>query len=132
MPAPPASGTQVAAVPAVPETSGAGASPAARIAPPIPATPLDESTQAQHISKARDLLGIGQVSAARLMLQRAAEGGSAEAALLLGDTYDPVRLFRMGARGMVGDTAKAVFWYEKADELGAPEAKARVSALGQR
>lgn len=102
-------------------------------APPIqPAVPLDEATQAKHIAKAQEFLAIGQVSAARLVLQRAAESGNAEAALILGDTYDPVRLFQLGARGLVGDTGRATFWYEKADELGSAAAKARIIGLRQK
>lgn len=97
-----------------------------------PPVRLDESVQTKHIAKARELLDIGQVGAARLLLERVSESGNAEAALLLGDTYDPVHLFRMGARGMVGDTAKATFWYEKADELGSPAAKARIIGLKQK
>lgn len=97
-----------------------------------PHAALDEATQAKHIAKAREFLGIGQVGAARLMLQRVADAGNAEAALILGDTYDPVRLFQLGARGLVGDTEKATFWYERADELGSPEAKARIIGLGRK
>lgn len=96
---------------------------------PAPAAPVDEAAIAKQIAKAREFLGIGQVGAARLVLQRAADSGSAEAALLLGDTYDPVRLFQLGARGLVGDMEKATFWYGRADELGSPEAKARIIGL---
>lgn len=101
-------------------------------APPVPPAPVDAATQAKHVAKAREYLSIGQVGAARLVLQRAADSGSAEAALMLGDTYDPVRLFQLGARGLVGDLDKATFWYEKADELGSPEAKARIVGLAQK
>jgi TPR repeat protein len=97
---------------------------------PSSAIPLDEATQARHMTKARELLDMGQVAAARLLLQRAADAGNSEAALILGDTYDPVKLFQLGARGIVGDMAKATFWYERADELGSPEAKARIVGLG--
>lgn len=107
------------------------AAEAATEPPGQPVVPLDEATQTQHIAKAREFLAIGQVSAARLVLQRTADSGNAEAALILGDTYDPVRLFQLGARGLVGDIAKATFWYEKADELGSSEAKARIISLRQ-
>ena len=88
-----------------------------------PSMHLDEAAQSAYLAKARELLGLGQIAAARLVLQRAADAGNAEAALNLGDTYDPLRLFEMGTRGIVGDLEKAEFWYEKADELGSAEAK---------
>jgi hypothetical protein len=93
---------------------------------------LDEAARAQHIAKANEYLAIGQVSAARQVLQRAADGGSPEAAVLLGDTYDPVRLFQLGVRGLIGDTARAADWYEKADQMGSPEAKERIAGLKRR
>ena len=90
---------------------------------------LNAEMQASYLAKARDFLTIGQVSSARLLLQRAAESGSPEAALILGDTYDPAYLFELGARGLAGDIGKASFWYRKADELGSPEAKVRIEKL---
>lgn len=118
------------AAPAPASAPAAAVTTAAPVAQPV--VPLDEAAQAKQIAKAREFLGIGQVGAARLLLQRVADAGSAEAALLLGDTYDPVRLFQLGARGLVGDTEKATFWYGRADELGSPEAKARIIGLGRK
>ncbi len=77
-------------------------------------------------------LASGQVAAARLLLRRAADAGQGEAARLLGDTYDPAKLFALGVRGTNGDMEKAVYWYERADELGDPQAKARLLSLGSR
>ena len=106
--------------------------PSATAPTPVPAAAaLDEGTQARHLAKARELLDIGQVGAARLLLQRAADAGSADAALMLGDTYDPLRLFQMQTQGIVGDIDKATFWYERADELGSADAKARIVGLGR-
>lgn len=99
--------------------------------PAVPA-PDDAATLEKQVAKGREFLAIGQVGAARLVLQRAAGSGSAEAALLLGDTYDPVRLFQLGARGLVGDVGMATSWYEKADALGSSEAKARIASVGKK
>jgi TPR repeat protein len=56
--------------------------------------------------------------------------GNGEAALALGSTYDPNRLWSLGALGMVGSKDRAKHWYSRADELGHPEAKARLRLLG--
>jgi hypothetical protein len=55
--------------------------------------------------------------------------GSAEAALAMGTTFDQRRLWSRGVFGMVGDKDRARHWYQRADDLGHPEAKARINAL---
>jgi TPR repeat protein len=47
----------------------------------------------------------------------------------LGTTYDPRRLWSLGVFGMVGDKERARHWYERAQQLGHPDARARISAL---
>jgi hypothetical protein len=76
------------------------------------------------------LLNRGDVVAARALYERAAEMGSGPAALALGSTFDPNRLWSLGVFGMVGNKERARQWYARADQLGHPEAKARLKALG--
>ena len=45
-------------------------------------------------------------------------------------THDPHRLWFMGAIGMVGNKDRARLWYQRADQLGHPEAKEWLKALG--
>jgi TPR repeat protein len=66
---------------------------------------------------------------ARALYERAAELGSAPAALALGTTYDPNRLWSLGALGLAGNKERARHWYRRASELGSAEAKARLAAL---
>jgi TPR repeat protein len=73
----------------------------------------------------------GDVSAARVVLVRAAEAHDPRAALALGSTYDPTVLQRMGAVGIKPDAEKAHFWYERAAEFGSGEANKRLTALAQ-
>lgn len=87
---------------------------------------------AKLVADGKTQLASGQVATARLLFQRAAEAGNGEAARLLGDTYDPAKLFALGVRGTSGDMEKAIHWYERADELGDPQAKARLAPLGTR
>ena len=91
-----------------------------------------EAEIAKLIADGRTQLDSGNVATARLLFQRAAEAGNGEAARLLGDTFDPAKLFAMGVRGTSGDMGKAIYWYERADELGDPQAKARLAPLSGR
>ncbi len=81
-------------------------------------------------ARANRLLDRGDIIGARAIYQRAAELGSGPAALALGATYDPNRLWSLGTLGLVGNRERARQWYLRAGELGHPEAKARLSALG--
>ena len=58
---------------------------------------LDSEEVDVLIKRGKDLLADGDVAAARLLLRRAAEAGSAEGAFTLGTTFDPVSLARLGA-----------------------------------
>jgi hypothetical protein len=75
------------------------------------------------------LLGSGDIVSARLCYERAAEGGVAQAALRLGETYDPAFLTRTHLNGVRGDTTAATQWYRNALALGATEAQALLIAL---
>jgi hypothetical protein len=78
------------------------------------------------------LLELGDVAAARLFYGMAAERGSAEGALLMGVTFDPVYFERHGIRGTRPHVLEAVNWYEKAEALGSPAAEERKNALASR
>jgi TPR repeat protein len=54
----------------------------------------------------------------------------AAAALRLAATYDPVELPRLKVHGVVADLALARKWYERARDLGAPEAASHLARLG--
>jgi TPR repeat protein len=86
---------------------------------------------ARLIARAGQLLIEGNVGAARLVLDRAAEMGSAQAWFLLAQTYDPLSLSAWGTLGTQGDPAKAQELYTKALVGGVQEAKDRLNALRQ-
>jgi chromosome segregation ATPase len=81
------------------------------------------------IARARALLGQGNIGAARIVLERAAETGSAQASFMLAETYDPVILSAWGTYGTRGEATKARELYAKAHAGGIQEAKDRVNAL---
>ncbi len=68
-------------------------------------------------------LSIGDIAAAQMLYERAAEGGSAEAARDLATTYDAAFLQKIGARGVEPDEALAASWRHRADELDAMREK---------
>jgi hypothetical protein len=117
-------------------TSGAVAARAkAWLSVPPPQAPgavakLDPAAVNELVQRADQLLGRGDIVAARTLYERAAEMGSGPAALALGSTFDPNRLWSLGVFGMVGNKERARHWYARADELGHPEAKNRIRALG--
>jgi Sel1 repeat len=90
---------------------------------------LDAEEIATLVNRGTDYLKTGDVASARLLLRRAAEAGSASAALTLGTTFDPLVIQQLGAFGVVPDVAQARQWYEKAAELGSEAASQRLAKL---
>jgi hypothetical protein len=84
------------------------------------------------MKQGEQFIAAGDVLAARISFQRAAEAGDAAAAVALGATYDPTVLATLGVVGMSADVAKARRWYEKAKKLGSPEARWRLESDGGR
>lgn len=97
--------------------------------PPEPVRTLDADTLAGLMTRARSLIGVGDIAAARLLLERAANAKDATAALLLAQTYDPAVLGTSDARTIVGDASAARDWYQRAANLGSAEARQRLSQL---
>ena len=86
-------------------------------------TPQDRQRALGFIKKGEELMAAGNVEAARLFYERAAEAGLAQGALALAATFDPDELARRQVvGGLRPDPAAAKRWYERARELGADEA----------
>ena len=90
---------------------------------------LDAKEIATLVNRGTDSLKSGDVSSARLLLRRAAEAGSASAALMLGSTFDPLFIQQLGTIGVVPDVAQARKWYEQAAALGSEAASQRLANL---
>jgi TPR repeat protein len=75
------------------------------------------------------MMELGDISAARLLYERAAVAGSGPAALKLARTYDPEMLAQAGARGIRGDPEAAESWYRRAISLGEAAAEAPLRQL---
>jgi hypothetical protein len=99
---------------------------------PIPqARQLDREEIALLVKRGRDLMLSGDLSAARLVLQRAAEARDADAAMALAATYDPAVLRQLKVYGLTGDVATARTWYEKAKEFGSAAASEQLELLSK-
>jgi TPR repeat protein len=85
----------------------------------------------QLIKLGEKYLAQGDVGTARRLLERASRARDARATLMLGATYDPDGLRRMGVVGIEPDLAQAHFWYTRALEFGCREASLRLMALAQ-
>jgi len=103
---------------------------------PAPATtPRDEGPQTSAAAPATllkrgDLLfGERDVNSARLYYERAADAGDAQAALKLGETYDPSFLAWARLNNVRGDSVVAARWYRRARDLGASEAEILLKSL---
>lgn len=114
-----------------PAKSNAAAAPAPVPPAPPKAAPDPEAMKRALAFKARGArsLAEGSVADARLLLERAAELGLAEAALLLGSTYDPVELRRLRTIGIPPEPDRARHWYGLARTLGSADAAARLKRL---
>ena len=90
----------------------------------------DESGRvADLIAHGQKMIEVGYFAGARAYFKRAAEAGSGDAALLLGATYDPEFIDKIGAHGIKPDPKEAAGWYERAKQLGVEGAEAKLKAL---
>jgi hypothetical protein len=96
------------------------------------ATDLDADEIAALINRGTDFLKKGDYISARLLLRRAADAGGANAALMLGATFDPFVIQEVGGIGIEPDVARARQWYERAAQLGSDAAAQRLAKLAQK
>ena len=101
------------------ETAASAEPPAAQSdADPEVAAPAND-----WIARGDQLLSLGDIAAARLFYELAAQQGHAEAATAMGRTYDPAFLKERKVIGVPGNPALAAEWYRRAAEAGDPEAQ---------
>jgi len=98
---------------------------------PKPAIVLDDSEIDTLIKRGKNLLSDGDFAAARVLFERAANAGSAEAALALGSTHDPLVIKRLGAIMVRPDIENARKWYQIAADRGSAAARLQLANLPQ-
>jgi hypothetical protein len=111
----------------------AAVSPVAVVPPAPSAAPqirrMDADELATLMQRAKGFLATGDLPAARLLLERAADAQEADAALMLAQTYDPDVLGTSDVRNIAPEPAKARAWYQKAAQLGSADAQRRLAQL---
>jgi chemotaxis protein histidine kinase CheA len=86
----------------------------------------DDADLKRLMARAHLLISQGNISAARIVLERAAETGDGRALFALAETFDPSVLSTWGTVGTLGDAARAQELYAKALAGGVEEARSRV------
>ena len=92
-----------------------------------PSKTLDAETLAALMTRAKSMLALGDIAAARLLLERAANAQDATAAFLLAQTYDPAVLGVRDTRSITPDPVMARDWYRKAASFGSAAAQQRLT-----
>jgi hypothetical protein len=95
--------------------------------PAIRQMPADEV--AGLVRRGEELARSGDLAAARLLLQRAAEAHNARAAFVLAATYDPIIIAKIAVNSPLADVKLARAWYQRALEWGSAEAPKQLEAL---
>ena len=99
-------------------------------APAIAEAPLSPAVLALLLRRGDEESAIGDISAARLLYERAAESGSGLAARQLARSYDPAFL-PVAVANTLSDLGRAKQWYQRAASLGNADAATRLKALDQ-
>ncbi|WP_158258696.1 SEL1-like repeat protein [Rhodopila globiformis] len=114
---------------AAPPPAGA-ATALATPAPPHRLTPRPPDQHADELyARGKAAEAQGDISGARRFYAAAAARGHAAAARDLGRMYDPAVLDRITVGGIDPNPALARQWYQRAAELGDPDAKPLLQAL---
>jgi hypothetical protein len=125
VPTKPVAPRRASAAPSLPRSAEpAGTAPSA-----VMPGPADRSAGRQ-LREAGDARTVeGDIASARLFYERAADAGDAQAALDLGNSFNPAFLERLGVLGIRGDVVAAARWYRRARTLGAPDAARALQTL---
>ena len=100
-----------------------------KVVPPPLQSSASDSPGERLMKRALDMIQQGDISGARLILERAVTSGSAQAAFHLAQTYDPRILAKWQARGIKGDAARSRELYRMASEAGVLEAQEHIANL---
>jgi hypothetical protein len=127
---PPSRNVQEAVATAGPDQSLVSERPVTSSPAAVEASRQVDAAELQNLMQRADAaLENRDFAAARLLLERAAESGNAQAAIKLAGTYDPGILKQLGALGAQANVDRAREWYRKAADWGSAEAGRRLLEL---
>jgi hypothetical protein len=110
------------------KTSTSASSPvAAESQPAIRQIPPEEVNAL--LRRGEEFARSGDLAAARLLLQRAAEAHNARAAFVLAATYDPIIIEKIAANSPMANIELARVWYQRAQDWGSIDAPKQLEAL---
>jgi hypothetical protein len=93
---------------------------------------LATSEIALMVKTGTEYMANGNIGAARMMLRPAAEAGDPVAAFALAESFDPLVLRKLNARGgITANVGLAQTWYQKAKDLGSAAAPERLERLAR-
>jgi len=93
---------------------------------------LDAGEIAEMVKTGAEYMTNGNIGAARMIFQPAAEAGDPVAAFALAETYDPLVLSKLNATGgITANVGLAQTWYQKAKDLGSVTASERLQRLAR-
>ena len=113
----------------VPPPAGVPAAPARNPATKASPSGLSGAEVQALLARGDALVAKGDIASARLFYERAAEAGDGQAALRLGESYDPAFLAQAHLSGVRGDAVAAAHWYQRARELGITEAETLLQTI---
>ena len=103
--------------------------PVRLVEPPRPQVePLSPEAETVLMTRGNQILQQGGIAAARLIFEEVAKHGSPAGALALARTYDPAYALP-AASAPAPNMAEARKWYERAAELGNPDAMQRLAEI---
>jgi ABC-type amino acid transport substrate-binding protein len=110
--------------------AGVGAAAATAKAAAVPVLDAESRQRAlKYLKRGTEELADGRIAPARLLFERAAEMGLAQAAMALAATFDPAELKQPHLVNVLPDAGEAKRWYERAGAMGA-DAAGRLQRLG--
>jgi TPR repeat protein len=93
---------------------------------------LATSEIALMVKNGTEYMANGNIGAARMMLQPAAEAGDPVAAFALAETFDPLVLRKLNTKGGISaNVGLAQTWYQRAKDLGSAVASERLERLAR-
>jgi hypothetical protein len=124
----PATPTPAGVAAKAPSRFSASGSPGGAVAP-APAANQAQAAARFALAQGNANFADGEVAVARFYYERAVDAGAAEAAVRIGETFDPIFLTEGRLRSVSADPEAARYWYLRARALGAAEATERLEYL---
>jgi hypothetical protein len=118
--------------PGATDPNSASSSAISTVATPAPSASQPILSAAELIvllTRGDSFFALGDIASARRFYELGAEAGDGQAALRLGESYDPAFLQQPRFWGARADLSLALLWYKRARELGISEAEVLLKSI---